>query len=346
MSEKVFVGLSGGVDSSVTAALLKEQGYKVTGVYMKNWTQDIANIRCPWEKDYESARSVASNLNIDLKVYDLERAYKDKVVNYMTETYKKGLTPNPDIMCNQEIKFKVFLDKCLEDGAQKIATGHYARTKDGKLKRAIDEDKDQTYFLYRICKKAIQKTLFPVGDYKKTEVRKLAKEFGLPTYDRPDSQGLCFVGKVPIRDFLGQYIKFKPGDIVDEENKVVGKHQGAFFYTIGQRHGLGVGGGKPYFVYKTDVKKNIVYVTTDEKSDLLNSDEFTITDCVWAKQPLLNKDYMIKVRYRSKAKSGKILRKKDGQYQIKLAKKERAITPGQSAVFYEGSLVVGGGVII
>lgn len=343
---RVFVGLSGGVDSSVAAALLKRQGYQVVGVYMKNWTMDIANVRCPWEKDYESARAVASNLNIELKVYDLEKQYKARVVDYMTEAYKKGLTPNPDIMCNQDIKFKIFLDKCFEDGAEKIATGHYARIKNGKLRKAIDEGKDQTYFLYRICEKAIQKTLFPIGEYKKTEVRNLAKKFDLPSANRPDSQGLCFVGKVPIRDFLSQYIKTKKGDILDENGKKIGEHNGAFFFTIGQRHGLGIGGGKPYFVYKMDAKKNIVYVTTNEGSELLNSDEFTIKDCIWAKQPSLNKSYMVKVRYRTKAINGKILSKKGGKYKIKLDKKERAISPGQSAVFYDGDIVMGGGVII
>lgn len=343
---RVFVGLSGGVDSSVAAALLKEQGYRVTGVYMKNWTQDIANTRCPWKKDYESARAVASYLGIDLRIYDFEKAYKDKVVEHMVDTYKQGLTPNPDIMCNQEIKFKVFLDKCLEDGAEKVATGHYARIKYGKLKKALDEDKDQTYFLYRIAKDSLDKVLFPIGDYEKTEVRNLAKKFSLPTANRSDSQGLCFVGKVPIKDFLSQYIKPKTGDILNEDGQKIGEHDGAYFYTIGQRHGLGVGGGKPYFVYKTDVKKNIVYVTTDEESELLNINEFIITDCVWTEQPLLNKDYMIKVRYRTKAKSGKILSKESGKYQIKLKEKERAVTSGQSAVFYDKNLVVGGGIIL
>lgn len=342
---KVFVGLSGGVDSSVAAALLKKQGHEVVGVYMKNWTSDIKGIKCPWEQDYQSARMVASYLGIKFKVYDFEEDYRKKVVDYMVSSYKKGLTPNPDIMCNQEIKFKVFFEKCLNEGADKIATGHYAKIRNGQLEKAVDLIKDQTYFLYRISDKSSKKILFPIGDYEKREIRKLAKEFGLPTYDRPDSQGLCFVGKVPIRDFLGQYIKLRPGDIVDEKDNKLGEHQGAFFYTIGQRHGLGIGGGKPYFVYAIDAKKNILRVTLDQNSDLLNKHSFSIADARWWIKPEMNKKYEIRVRYRSKPIKGIISKITNSKYYIKLDKKEKAISPGQSAVLYDGDLVIGGGII-
>lgn len=349
MSKKVFVGLSGGVDSSVAAALLVEKGYDVTGVFMKNWSHDVAGHHCPWKEDLASARSVAAHLNIELKVYDFEKQYFEAVTKYMLNAYKKGLTPNPDIMCNQEIKFKVFLEKCLGEGAAMIATGHYAILEKGQLKTAKDDSKDQTYFLYRMNPEVANKVLFPLGEYKKSEVRKLAKKHNLPTAERPDSQGLCFVGNVPMKDFLSEFIKPEAGDIVNENGDVIGRHDGAFSYTIGQRHGLGIGGGQPYFVYEIDTKANKVFVTTNEGSELLNSKEFIIEDCVWWDKNIADGSSFksdVKVRYRSKSIPCEVIKLSNNKYQIRLIKAERAITPGQSAVLYDGKVVIGGGIII
>lgn len=346
MSKKVFVGLSGGVDSSVAAALLVEQGYDVTGVFMKNWSHDVAGHHCPWKEDLASARSVAAHLDIELKVYDFEKQYFNAVTKYMLDAYKKGITPNPDIMCNQEIKFKVFLNKCLSEGAEMIATGHYARLENMQLKTAKDESKDQTYFLYRMNPNIADKVLFPIGEYKKSEVRKLAGMFNLPTAERPDSQGLCFVGNVPMKDFLSEFIKPKRGDIIDDQGGVVGQHEGAFSYTIGQRHGLGIGGGQPYFVYKIDTKRNNVYVSQDES--ILDAKKLVISDCVWWDSKKVNAssfEAMVKVRYRSESVPCKVTKIPNGKYQIRLSQNERAITPGQSAVIYSGRAVVGGGII-
>src|SRR3954471_6098845 len=207
----VYVGMSGGVDSSVAALLLKEQGYRVVGVYMKNWSQDLPGTPCPWKEDFQDAKRTAVQLGIDFKMYDFEKQYRQKVVDYMLDGFKAGITPNPDIMCNQEIKFKLFLDTALEDGADLIATGHYAKVKDGKLLMAKDENKDQTYFLYRVTKDALNKTLFPLGGLTKPEVRKLAKQANLITADKKESMGICFVGKVGIKDFLQQYVEEKAG---------------------------------------------------------------------------------------------------------------------------------------
>ncbi len=344
--QKVFVGLSGGVDSSVAAALLARDGYDVTGVYMKNWSSDIAGAHCPWREDLASARAVAAHLKIPLKIYDFEADYKRAVVDYMVQSYKSGVTPNPDVMCNQEIKFKVFYERCFNDGALFIATGHYARIDNDKpnLLIAKDKRKDQTYFLYRMSQVSAQKTLFPLGEYTKKQVRELAKKFGLPTANRADSQGLCFVGKVPLRDFLGQYIEPTPGEIIDDHGAVVGRHDGAFYYTIGQRHGLGIGGGAPYFVYDKDTKKNVVFVTTDTESAVLNKDKFKIEDCVWWGEPAEDKAYKVRIRHGGVLLSAH-LRKSEGGYSVKLSKDERAIAPGQSAVVYDGERVLGGGVI-
>jgi tRNA-specific 2-thiouridylase len=260
----VYAGMSGGVDSSVTAALLKEQGYNVVGVYMKNWTKDLPGMPCPWKDDFQDAKRVAVQLGIDFKVYDFQKEYHQKVVDYMIDEYKAGRTPNPDIMCNQEVKFKLFLDTALADGADLIATGHYSRIKNGELHVAANKDKDQSYFLYRVSEQALKKSLMPIGEFKtKAEVRELAKKLNLATADKKDSQGICFVGKVGIREFLEQYVTAKPGAIIDQTGREIGEHDGAIFYTIGQRHGLNVGGGFPYYVTGKDMSKNQVFVTTD-----------------------------------------------------------------------------------
>lgn len=348
MAKTVYVGMSGGVDSSVTAALLKDEGYKVVGVYMKNWTKSLPGFVCPWKEDFEDAKRVAVQLGIDFKVFDFEKEYKHKVVDYMIAEYKAGRTPNPDIMCNQEVKFKLFLETCLEEGADLIATGHYARVKDGQLLKAKDDNKDQTYFLYRVTEEALRKTLFPLGEYTKPEVRKLAKKFGLATAGKKESMGICFVGKVGIKEFLSQYVKTKPGDIIDENGQVVGQHDGAIFYTIGQRQGLGVGGGMPYYVTAKDMNKNEVYVTTNLDDKRLWYKELELKDVHWINDvPAKGAKVQVRTRHRAPLVNGTldIAPSGKGTLDVALQDEIRAATPGQSAVIYQGDLVLGGGIL-
>lgn len=347
MSKKVFVGMSGGVDSSVTAALLKEQGYDVTGVYMKNWSQDLPGFVCPWKEDYQDAKRVAVQLGIPFKMYDFETEYRQKVVDYMIEEYQTGRTPNPDIMCNQEVKFKLFLETALEDGADFIATGHYARIKDGQLLAGLDKNKDQSYFLYRVTEDALHKSLMPIGELTKPEVRQQARKLGLSTAEKKDSQGICFVGKVGIKEFLQQFVKTEPGNIVDNSGQMVGEHDGALFYTIGQRHGLKVGGGLPYYVVGKDMVKNEVYVTTDLQDERLWKDQLTLTSPHWINQsPREEGKYTIRTRYRADLISVKSIKQNGENWQVELVDEVRAITPGQSAVLYENDRVVGGGIVL
>lgn len=344
--KNVYVGMSGGVDSSLTAALLKEQGHNVTGVYMKNWTEDLPGMKCPWADDLADAKRVAVHLGIDFKVFDFEKEYKHKVVDYMIEEYKLGRTPNPDIMCNQEVKFKLFLEAALEDGADLIATGHYARVKDGELIQAADTNKDQTYFLYRVTGKALERTLFPLGEYTKPKVREMAEERGLFTAHKKDSQGICFVGKVGIRDFLSQYVTQSPGDLIDKKtNKVLGRHDGAIFYTLGQRHGLDVGGGLPYYVVGKDMNKNEVYVTTDLNDETLWREEINLTAAHWINDVPMAGEYDIRVRHRAALRKAQLTIQDDGFVSLRLNDAERAIASGQSVVVYDGARCLGGGIV-
>lgn len=381
MSKTVYVGMSGGVDSSVAAALLKQQGYGVVGVYMKNWSQDLPGHHCPWKEDYQDAKRVAVQLGIEFKMYDFEEEYRHIVVDYMLDEYKAGRTPNPDIMCNQEIKFKLFLNTALKDGADMIATGHYARIMrhepedmsqeknhapyaiphtSAALYVAKNKEKDQSYFLYRVSQEALSRSLMPIGDFKtKAEVRAAAKKLGLATADKQDSQGICFVGSVGIKDFLKTYLykdvpRVASGVIVNQGGQEVGEHDGAIFYTIGQRHGLNIGGGLPYYVTGKDMKKNIVYVTTDLDDKKLWHDEIRLTNAHWISgEPDYSKTYDVRTRYRAPLIKAKLSRLQGhplqasevDTLQVKLSEPVRAVTAGQSAVFYEDERVLGGGII-
>lgn len=353
--KKVYVGMSGGVDSSVTAALLKEQAYDVTGVFMKNWAQDLPGFKCPWREDLADAKRVAVQLGIPFKIYDFQTEYKQKVVDYMIAEYQAGLTPNPDIMCNQEVKFKLFLETALEDGADMIATGHYARIADGKLQQAVDTNKDQTYFLYRATEEALSKTFFPLGGMTKPEVRKKAKELGLITADKKDSVGICFVGEISIKEFLQNFITTESGNIVEKSSGItVGQHEGAIFYTIGQRHGLNVGGGMPYYVVGKNMDKNEVYVTTDLNDSTLWQKNFTVADVHWingqpsaeqyAKWNMQNGGLCVRTRHRAPLVECTLSQASDYLI-IDLKNEIRALTPGQSAVFYQNEICLGGGII-
>jgi tRNA-uridine 2-sulfurtransferase len=347
MPKKVFVGLSGGVDSSVTAALLIRQGYDVTGVYMKNWSQDLPGMVCSWKQDYQDAKRAAVHLGIPFKTYDFQTEYRRKVVDYMIREYSRGRTPNPDIMCNQEVKFKLFLETALNDGADMIATGHYARINSGRLLAGIDKTKDQSYFLCRVNKNALEHCLMPIGSYKKTEVRNLARKFGLANADKQDSQGICFIGKVGIKEFLLNELGEQPhGEIVDQAGRQVGTHDGAIFYTIGQRHGLNVGGGLPYYVTAKDLSKNIVYVTTDLQDDKLWESVFLLSETHWINgQPADRTNLSSRLRYRSAAVEVKFIRPLPAGWELVLNEEVRAATPGQSAVIYDGDICLGGGII-
>ncbi|MBQ6396388.1 tRNA 2-thiouridine(34) synthase MnmA [Candidatus Saccharibacteria bacterium] len=269
-SKTVFLGMSGGVDSSLSAVLLKEAGFNVVGVYMKNWSRDLPGMKCPWAEDLADAKRVATSLDLDFLVLDFEAEYKEKVVDYMLSEFKLGRTPNPDVLCNEEIKFKLFFKEAKKLGADFIATGHYAGVRNGALTLSKDKNKDQTYFLYRISRESLEKTIFPLENLEKPEVKRLAAEKGLKNAYKKESMGVCFVGEVGIKDFLKEYIDISPGEIRElETGALLGTHEGAVFYTLGQCHGLYIGGGLPYYVVKKDLKNNVLFVSKNLNASAL-----------------------------------------------------------------------------
>ena len=339
---KVFLGMSGGVDSAVSAYLLQQQGHEVVGVYMKNWSKNLPGMKCPWAEDLADAKRVAVKLGIDFRVFDFETEYKQKVVDYMLSEYKKGNTPNPDIMCNQEIKFKLFAETAFEQGAEAIATGHYARRNGRQLLKACDENKDQTYFLYRITEDAIERTIFPVGDMLKPEVKALAEKIGLAVAHKPESMGVCFVGEANMRDFLGEFIETEPGEIRElETDAVVGTHDGAIYYTLGQRHGLNLKDGLPYYVVKKDIKNNIVYVSRNLNALSLWKKEIQLKDVVIRGDNDLSK-IDVRVRHRAPLVPARFDIKTN---MLTFTDEQKSLTPGQSVVFYSGDVCIGGGII-
>lgn len=340
-SQTVFLGLSGGVDSSVSAILLKEQGYRVVGVYMKNWSKDLPGMSCPWAEDLADAKRVAVQLDLDFKVFDFETDYKQKVVDYMLAEFQKGHTPNPDIMCNQEIKFKLFYEIAKNQGADLIATGHYAQTNGKNLLRAVDENKDQTYFLYRSSATSIAHTLFPIGHLTKPEVKQIAAKHNLANAHKKESMGVCFVGEVGIKDFLKEYLDTNPGPILDSDSKrTLGFHDGAIFYTIGQRHGLNLGGGLPYYVVDKDIKQNIVYVSKNLNHQKLWTDQLQLKDIFFRSTAPLPAEILVRLRHRAPLLTAKL----QGQT-LSFTQPIKRPASGQSAVFYHDQICLGGGII-
>ena len=358
MPKRVFLGMSGGVDSSVSALLLRDQGYDVTGVYMKNWSEDLPGMHCPWAEDLADAKRVAVQLDLDFEVWDFEQAYKQKVVDYMLDEFRRGRTPNPDIMCNQEIKFKLFYERALAAGADYIATGHYARADGSHLCLAADANKDQTYFLYRMSLAATARTLFPVGDLKKPAVKALAAARGLDVAHKKESMGVCFVGEVGMKDFLQHYLPAQPGEIRElETDRVLGHHDGAIFYTLGQRHGLYLGGGLPYYVVKKNLSRNLLYVSRNLNAADLWTDTLELED-LFLREPLPNLPTStsstapsatapsaaapVSVRLRHRAPL--IPATFDG-HALHFSQPIKRPAAGQSAVLYSDDLCLGGGII-
>ena len=314
---------------------------------MKNWSEDLPGMKCPWAEDLADAKRVAVKLGIDFKVWDFEDSYREKVVEYMLDEFRRGNTPNPDIMCNQEIKFKLFYEKAMKEGADYIATGHYARvgvepvfSSTPCLLRAVDENKDQTYFLYRISEEALSHTLFPIGGMLKPEVKKLAEEKGLHNAYKKESMGVCFVGEVGMKDFLKKYVEAEPGEIREiESDKVLGYHEGVVFYTIGQRHGLYIAAEVPYYVVKKDVTKNIVYVSKNLNNTELWTKELKLKDVILRTGP--KKQVSVRLRHRAPlipaTFGGEVLR---FEHEVKRP------AAGQSAVLYDGGICLGGGIIV
>ena len=360
--KKVLVAMSGGVDSSVAAALLKDQGYFVVGGFMKNFSPEswdgVVDRDCPWEQDFTDVKAVCEKLGIECRSFNFEKEYKDKVIEYFFSEYAAGRTPNPDVMCNKEIKFKLFLDKALELGFDYIATGHYARVETlttlqhttYNLLKGVDPKKDQSYFLGALNQQQLSHTLFPIGHLQKTEVRNLARKFELPNADKKDSQGICFIGHVNIREFLKQRIPERTGQVVDPSGRVIGEHRGAWYYTIGQRHGLAIGGGKPYYVAQKNVAENVLVVSDSKTSEAIQKMSAALENIHWiGATPELPLNCQAKIRYQQPDQICSIFPPLEGEgeggVRVEFSSPQFAIASGQAIVFYEGDKVLGGGII-
>ncbi|MFZ2737246.1 MAG: tRNA 2-thiouridine(34) synthase MnmA [Burkholderiaceae bacterium] len=375
--QRVVVGLSGGVDSAVTAYLLKQQGYQVVGIFMKNWEDDDDSEYCSSNIDFVDAAAVADVIGIEIEHVNFAADYKDRVFAEFLREYQAGRTPNPDILCNAEIKFKAFLDHALRLGAEKIATGHYARircvaadtglplgqdgtshatARDGarvryELLKGLDPSKDQSYFLHRLNQAQLSKTLFPIGELHKTEVRRIAAEIGLPNAKKKDSTGICFIGERPFREFLNRYIAKEPGPMKDEKGRVLGQHVGLSFYTLGQRQGLGIGGVKlgdplPWFVARKDMAANTLWVVQGHEHPWLQSHQLYAQDASWVAgvAPAAGK-FAAKTRYRQADAPCQLGSVTPDSFNLNFSQAQWAVTPGQSAVLYDGEVCLGGGVI-
>ena len=365
---RVVVGLSGGVDSAVTAHLLKAQGHEVIGIFMKNWEDDDNSEYCSSNIDFVDAAAVADVLGIEIEHINFAADYKDRVFSEFLREYQSGRTPNPDILCNAEIKFKSFLDHAMRLGAEKIATGHYARvrlnaqTGRHELLKGLDPSKDQSYFLHRLNQQQLAKTLFPVGELHKSEVRRIAEAIGLPNAKKKDSTGICFIGERPFREFLNRYIRKEPGPIKDPTGRTIGRHEGLSFYTLGQRQGLGIGGVKakgaqrgggehsPWFVARKDLEHNTLWVVQGHEHPWLQSPSLVATDVSWcAGEPPAAGLYAAKTRYRQADAPCQLSALNPAHAQagfaLNFSENQWAVTPGQSAVVYDGEVCLGGGVI-
>jgi len=354
--DKIVVGMSGGVDSSVAALLLKRQGFDVVGLFMKNWEDDDDDEYCSTRQDLVDCASVAEVIGIDLEVVNFSAEYKERVFSAFLAEYSAGRTPNPDVLCNAEIKFKAFLDHAVALGARRIATGHYARLREAggqvELRKAVDLSKDQSYFLHRLNQTQLARVVFPLGELKKTEVRRIAKEAGLHNFGKRDSTGICFIGERPFREFLNRYLPTKPGPMRTPEGRTVGEHVGLSFYTIGQRKGVGIGGlkdtaGGAWYVCGKDLEKNELIVVQGHDHPLLLSRKLRAEDLAWVsgKRPQTGESYSAKTRYRQADADCRIRNAGDEDLEVEFTAPQWAVTPGQSAVLYSGEVCLGGGVI-
>ncbi len=350
--KRVFIGMSGGVDSSVSAALLKQDGYDVTGVFIKVWQPDW--IECDWKEERLEAMRVAAHLDIPFVTLDLEKEYKEGVIDYMIREYSAGRTPNPDVMCNREVKFGAFWRWAAGQGADFIATGHYAQNRDGGLFVSKDAEKDQTYFLWTLTEEDLSHIIFPVDGLTKPEVRALARKFGLPNADKRDSQGLCFIGKIDVKDFLRHYIKTEKGDLLNEHGEVIGHHPGALLITMGERHGFTITkktpNDMPYYVVGKDTASNTVTVSMRPANDgktSSNPKAINISGVNWVRRaPNLDESLSARIRYRAPLYYTKVLTNEDGRTaQVEFQEPTDAAAPGQSLVIYDGDECLGGGII-